>query len=191
MFIYLLLDYGTNVANGRKTPRTLPPFDEEALRRTALRYVERFATTRGKLTAYLGRKLRERGWAGATDAEDALVALVEDCADKGYVNDALWAESRARSLVSRGFGARRIGGDLRAAGIDEDLRTLNLPDDDDAFAAAESFARRRRIGPFAQSSADERVRRKSLAAMLRAGHSWELARAFVEAQPGEVPERHR
>ncbi|KTW08260.1 RecX family transcriptional regulator, partial [Sphingomonas sanguinis] len=34
------------------------------LERLALRYVERFATTEGKLVDYLTRKLRERGWAG-------------------------------------------------------------------------------------------------------------------------------
>lgn len=187
---HLLPDYGTNVANSRKSPRTVPPLDDEALQRVALRYVERFATTRGKLAAYLARKLRERGWHGAGSAEDAVAQLVENCADKGYVNDELWAQSRSRSLSARGYGARRIGGDLRAAGIEEDLRKRSLPDADGAFDAAESFARKRRIGPFAINRMEDAARRKALAAMLRAGHSFELARAFVEAAPGEVPERH-
>ena len=37
--------------------------DGPALDRLALRYVEKFATSTGKLTQYLQRKLRERGWA--------------------------------------------------------------------------------------------------------------------------------
>ena len=46
---------------GKRPP---PPLDEDALRELALRHVARFATSRGKLLAYLNRKLRERGWAG-------------------------------------------------------------------------------------------------------------------------------
>ena len=45
----------------RQERRTLPPLDAAALERLALRYVERFATTRGKLTDYLRRKIREIG----------------------------------------------------------------------------------------------------------------------------------
>src|SRR5579864_698448 len=38
------------------------PLDRERLEEMALRYVGRFATTKAKLTAYLWRKVRERGW---------------------------------------------------------------------------------------------------------------------------------
>ena len=62
----------------------------------ALRYVERFATTRGKLAAYLSRKIRERGWAGEP-IDPAIVA--ERMATLGYVDDRLFAEARARSLA--------------------------------------------------------------------------------------------
>ena len=48
-----------------RTPRRAPPpLDAAALERLALRYVERFATSRGKLADYLARKVRERGWDG-------------------------------------------------------------------------------------------------------------------------------
>ena len=58
------------------------PLDAAALERLALRYVERFATTRGKLTAYLTRKIRERGWTG--EAADP-AALAEFVAHAGSV----------------------------------------------------------------------------------------------------------
>jgi regulatory protein len=49
--------------NSRHRPRrALPPLDQAALQELALRYVGKYATTRAKLRAYLGRKLRERGW---------------------------------------------------------------------------------------------------------------------------------
>ena len=51
----------TRTSRERRQP---PPLDAAALERLALRYVERFATTRGRLTDYLTRKIRERGWEG-------------------------------------------------------------------------------------------------------------------------------
>ena len=44
--------------------RATTPLDAAALDRIALRYVERFATTRARLADYLRRKIRERGWDG-------------------------------------------------------------------------------------------------------------------------------
>ncbi|WP_240500154.1 RecX family transcriptional regulator [Sphingomonas montana] len=55
-------------------------------------------------------------------------------------------------------------------------------------AAALAFARRKRIGPFATGPTDPDVRRKALAAMMRAGHDYGLARRMIDCAPGEVPE---
>jgi regulatory protein len=56
------------------------------------------------------------------------------------------------------------------------------PDAASALAAAITFARRRRLGPFARVAADDAAsRRKQLAAMLRAGHDMVLARAVLGA----------
>ena len=57
-----------------------------------------------------------------------------------------------------------------------------------AWEAALHFARRRRIGPFAAAEVDRPAREKALAAMLRAGHPLQIARALVAARPGEVPQ---
>ena len=72
--------------------------------RLALRYVERFATTRGKLSDYLTRKIRERGWAGERPADP--VAVAQRMADLGYVNDRLYAEAKAGAMTRRGLGAK-------------------------------------------------------------------------------------
>src|SRR3546814_14114701 len=93
--------------------RSLKPLDAAALDRLALRYVERFATTRAKLAAYLARKIRERGWAGAR-VEPAEVASRR--AALGYVDDRAFAEARAHSMTRRGLGGRRVAGAARVAG---------------------------------------------------------------------------
>ncbi len=166
---------------GHPERRERPPLDAAALERIALRYVERFATTRHKLGDYLRRKLRERGTIEGFDPA-VLDILVEKLASLGYVDDAAWAGSKAGSLTRRGFGPRRVGDALRAAGIDADLAREVAPDEDEALAAARTYARKKKIGEFGKGEADRDTKRKQLAAMIRAGHAFEIARRLVEQQ---------
>jgi len=178
-------DYGTKraVMSRSRTKRAVPPLNPEQLHELALRYVGKYATTRSKLGTYLRRKIRERGWNG-TD-EPAVDALVERMARSGLVDDATYALSKARSLSDRGYGMSRVGLALRASGVDEEdgaeARELAA---DRAADAALRFARRKRIGPFASERPDPKGREKSLAAMVRAGHGFELARRVVDWEPG-------
>jgi regulatory protein len=151
--------------------------DQDGLLRLALHYVGRYATTEAKLGDYLRRKVRERGWDG--EAAPDFDGVVARCAASGYVDDASFATMRAGALGRRGYGARRIGQALQQAGIARALADSNLPDEEAAMAAAEIYARRKRIGPFALTLPDESLRRRHLSAMLRAGHSFALARKFA------------
>ncbi len=163
----------------RSERRPPPPLDAAALDRLALRYVERFATTRGKLADYLHRKIRERGWDG--DPADPHT-LAQRMADLGYVDDRLYAESKAAAMGRKGLGARRVTMALRQAHIDaSDAERLAPAIRDQAHAAALTFARRKRIGPFGAAGADRAVQERQLAAMVRAGHDFRLARRIVTA----------
>lgn len=163
------------------------PLDEERLRELAIRYVGRYATTRRKLKTYLVRKIRERGWGGAEAAD--IEKLVENFSQLGYVDDALYARSKAASLTDRGYGKRRVTQALYEAGIEEgdDREALELSEER-KWEAASKYARKKRIGPFAQEQADDDKRRKQLAAFLRAGHDYTVASKFVFAEPGAVPQ---
>jgi len=163
------------------------PLDAKALEQAALSYAGRYATTRAKLAAYLERKLRERGWEGA--GAPPVGHLVERMAGLGYVDDRAFASARAAALSRRGYGERRIGAALRGAGIaEEDAVEAREIASAAAWDAALRFAQRRRIGPFAGGETDRPAREKALASMLRAGHPMQIARRFVAARPGEIPE---
>ena len=169
----------------RRRPR--PPLDRPKLDELALRYVARFATSRAKLRTYLGRKIRERGWDG--EAEPPIDAIAARLCELGYVDDKAYASSLARSLGSRGYGQRRVAGALSAAGIGE-------ADSADALQGAEQrsveavlrFAKKRRIGPFAIRESDRALREKWIATMIRAGHSFDLARRIADSPLGVIPE---
>jgi regulatory protein len=160
-------------------PRGRKPLDSARLDELALSYVGRFATTRAKLVAYLTRKLRERGWEDAAEPQPA--AIAERFVELGYIDDAAWARGRSDGLLRRGYGPRRVAQALGAAGIDEAVRGSVRPEEAAARGAAIAFARRRGLGPFGPDRPDRDRRQKQLAAMVRAGHGFETARALVDA----------
>ena len=166
--------------NGRK-PR--PPLDSGTLSDLALTYVWRFATTRAKLVSYLTRKIRERGWSEERPAD--VEAIVERLAGLGYVDDAAFALSKSRALTARGFGSRRVRQSLRAAGVgEEDSHAARQHAESEAVDSALQFARRRRLGPFGDGNRDRAGLERALAAMVRAGHAFELSKAIVSLDPG-------
>ncbi len=164
---------------GRAPP---PALDRERLERIALRYVERYATTRAKLRTYLIRKLRKRGWEG--EASPDVEGLVERLSELRYVDDEAFATARTASLTRRGYGPRRIDAALRAAGVADQTVPVET---EERWAAALTFARRKKIGPFALAEVDRPAREKAFGALLRAGHEPAVARRIVQASPGEIP----
>ncbi len=169
-------------------PRTQTrPLDRAALERLALRYVERYATTRARLAVYLVRKLRERGWSEDEPADPQ--ALAERLAGLGYIDDRGFAEARAAAMGRRGLGARRVTQALRFAGIrDEDAQAVAPAIAAEATASALAFARRRRIGPYAREASDRPGRERQVAAMVRAGHAPSLAWTIARMAPGDDAE---
>lgn len=170
--------------SARREKRPPKPLDRQRLDDLALFYVGRFATTRAKLTDYLRRKLRERGWAGETPPD--VDGLVERLAEHRYIDDAAWAEAKARSMGRRGLGGRRVRVALVMAGVAEpDREGGDAVAADERVESAWRFAQRKRLGPFAPAPVTDRaLLQKAFAAFLRAGHDSDLTRRILELPPG-------
>lgn len=194
---------GAERGSGRRLAR---PLDARRLEELALAYVARFATSAGKLSAYLRRKLREHEWEGEQDGAGVAEAVVARMVSAGYVDDAAFAKARSENLQRRGLGKRRIVQALGEAGIAGETAREVLPDESAARRAALALARKRGFGPFAKTFAKTfdagsgrdvqfdpaaaRARReKQLAAMLRAGHTLDSARELVNAISVEAAEQ--
>ena len=158
--------------------------DQKSLQELALRYVSRYATTRSKLTRYLHRKLREKGWDGQGKPE--ITPMVERFVDLGYIDDAQYAKNRAMTLTNKGYGKRRVSEALYQAGIaDDDGQGAMELSDEKKWDAARTFARKKKIGPFAAEQQPRDKCNKQMQAFIRAGHSYDTASRFVFARPGE------
>lgn len=191
-------------APDRRAPRPAgrPP-DAARLREAALAHLARFAATEVALRRVLERRVDR--WARAAEAEGqdretiaaaaaaaraAAAEVARAMVAAGAVDDAAFAESRARRLARAGRSRRAIAAHLAAKGIAAETAGATLPDDPEAeLAAALAFCRRRRIGPFARATEDAEARRRALAAMARGGFAQGLARRALAMEPDEAEER--
>ncbi len=167
--------------------RVPKPLDKAGLEELALAYVARFATSSRKLEDYLKRKLRERGWDG--DDQPPVAATVMRYVDLGYVDDAAYARAKSGGLLRRGYGPRRVAQALGAAGIAENIREDLKAGEGAQRGAALTLARKRRFGPFAAEPVEREKREKQIAAMLRAGHGFDIVRAVMNAESVGEAER--
>lgn len=170
----------------RGSARTARPLDAARLRELALAYVARFATSQARLEAYLARKLRERGW--DDPAAPDVAGIAQAMVDAGYVDDRAFAAAKSGSLLRRGYGQRRVGQALAAAGIDAETQGEVRAGEGEARRAALAMARKRRFGPFGPAAADRAMREKQVAAMLRAGHPLDSSRELIDAPSVEAAE---
>lgn len=163
----------------RRERKPKKPLTPDSLNWFALRYVERYATTREKLRKYLNNKLYERGWGG--EGQAPIDALVDRFTELRYVDDRGYGETKAKSLERRGYGLRRVDQALMAAGIDSEMRE-DIRGEVDEGEAALAYARRKRIGPFAAEKPSPELKQKQFAAMVRAGHSFDRVKAILGAE---------
>jgi regulatory protein len=145
-----------------------------------------------------------------TDREEgakAVDALVARFLSAGLLDDRAYAEARTASLHRQGKGVRAIRQALAQKGVSPDDAAAALdaltaeigPTDPEAagiglreadFAAAVTYARRRRLGPY-RSAARADNRERDLAALGRQGFGYDTARRVIEAEDVETLEAER
>jgi regulatory protein len=170
----------------RKPPRAITA---DYLDKAALFYLERYASSAENLARVLMRRVEKAARAGISDREEgrALVAaLVERCRASGLLDDRTYAEGRAKTLLRQGRPRAAIRRRLAAKGVGADaidaaIGSLVEESVDPDLSAAIAFARRRRVGPYRLKDRAN-FRDRDLAALGRAGFSYDLARKVVAAE---------
>ena len=164
---------------------TLKPPTQERLMASALSYLDRYGTTSANLRMVLQRKTSRVCAALDLDAADydAMIdAVVARCVTSGLLDDARYAESKIASERGKGRSSRRISAVLAAKGVPAGIAAQQIADSDvDDLSAAKILARKKRLGPWRKVPADPTRRNKEMAALCRAGFSYEIARRIVDA----------
>jgi regulatory protein len=162
------------------------------LERAALAYLARFASGRENLCRVLRAKARRRAHRAGLDwtpelageVEAWIAALAARLAAQGLVDDRAYASGRVRSLRARGTSERSIRARLAAKGLDRatiDDALGGEAREAQELAAAVRHARRRRLGPWRDPDRRAAAQARDLAAMVRAGFAFPIARRVIAA----------
>ncbi len=122
-----------------------------------------------------------------------ITQIVEKYKKAGILSDAAYAEMKVDSLRRRGLSRSAIEKKLGMKGVSHTLVSTALKEnaaeatpEEAELKAARAFAKRKRLGPYRKGLPDQDQRRKDLAALSRAGFSYDIARRVMDsAQEGE------
>lgn len=174
----------------RRAPR---PMTRPRLERIALHHIERFPSSAENLRRVLERRAarsREVHAGDPTEHSEWISAVVTRLIELGLLDDRAYAAAVARRLRTRGSSRRLIAARLAEKGVSDEIRRDVLDADaDDPLAerrAAATYARRRGLGPHRPDPTVRRERRqRDLAALARAGFTYDVARQVLDRDPTE------
>jgi len=195
------------------------PLTERRIRNIAEHYVASRECSQEMLRAVLLRRQMLRGREISCDTAqsemEAALPLIEAeiarLVSAGLVDDARFAEARARTGLLRGRGMRKVLSDLAAKGVEKSVAadalreasrevtgTLGRPEVDDVevartaeWEAAETYARKKRFGPYRTCAAPSdtgqsaRLWRKEASSMARQGFGLDVIRHIIDRDPCE------
>jgi len=177
---------------GRKGPAKI---SARYLQWVTTQYLGRYSSSEANLRRLLNQRVYrsarhhdvdEEPWKKLVDAEIGRLIRV------GHLDDARYAYEKARSLHRRGNSGRAIRSKLAAKGvptvrIDEALNQLGQDGPDLEIEAALTFARKRRLGPWARERTDDwEQRKKDMGRFARAGFSFDIAARVLDAEDEEA-----
>ncbi len=174
-----------------KTKKLPKKATKSHLENAALYYVERFSSTADSLRNVLTRRVHRSAHYHHTEIPQGLdwvAEIVERFQAAGLIDDASFAQARARTLHQRGNSAKVITLKLRAKGVSGELIEAALQkleaDCDDGTSrehqGAIRLARRRGLGPYGDLEKRQQNRDKHMAALARAGYSYDIARQVID-----------
>lgn len=181
--------------DGRK-PRGPRKVTARRLENIALHYLQRFATSAENLRRVLMRRVDRSAYHHDTDRDEG-AAWVDDLVARylksGLLDDHAYAEGRTTALLRRGVAPRTIRQRLHEKGVDPEaidaaLRAAAEENPDLDLVAAIRLARRRRLGPYRLGDDRGERRDKDLAALARAGFTYDTALAVIDAETPEALE---
>lgn len=187
--------------SGPRQKRVPRKIDARYLENAALYYLQRYASSSQNLRNILARKI-QRSCAHHGQSPDDFLPLLDQMIARyqqaGLLNDEIYAQARVSSLRRQGLSRQAIGQKLAQKGlspadiaaalrhVDASAADIAGDDHDDThareLAAARIMAKRKRIGPWRRKPlADPKDAQKEMAALARAGFSYDICRRALEA----------
>ena len=157
----------------------------QRLKNIALYYLKRFESSVANLRSVLQRRVNDYAYQNKEfdrgEAYQWIEDILADFQRYGYLNDSRYAEIKIKDYMSAGKSVRYIKGKMREKGIDEEILSALLEDQEyDEFEAALKLAKKKHIGPFRKDEeARFENRQKDMGTLVRAGFSYDVVQRVV------------
>jgi len=169
----------------QKKVKVLRKITPQRLKNIALYYLKRFESSVANLRSVLQRRVNDYAYQNKEfdrgEAYQWIEDILADFQRYGYLNDSRYAEIKIKDYMSAGKSVRYIKGKMREKGIDEEILSALLEDQEyDEFEAALKLAKKKHIGPFRKDEeARFENRQKDMGTLVRAGFSYDVVRRVV------------
>lgn len=169
----------------QKKVKILRKITPQRLKNIALYYLKRFESSVANLRSVLQRRVNDYAYQNKEfdrgEAYQWIEDILADFQRYGYLNDSRYAEIKIKDYMSAGKSVRYIKGKMREKGIDEEILSALLEDQEyDEFEAALKLAKKKHIGPFRKDEeARFENRQKDMGTLVRAGFSYDVVQRVV------------
>jgi regulatory protein len=168
----------------RRRERKVPKKPSETgLFNAAVYYLQRYAASVAMLRRFLERRVKRAERAHATTWPEAAAwteRAIARLTAAGALDDTRLAEAKTASLRRAGKSTRMISLKLRQKGFAPALISQSAGDGKAAdVEAIETFARKKKLGRYRPEAQRKEKRQKDLAALMRAGYAYGLAKTLL------------
>ena len=158
---------------------------EQRLLNITLFYLSRYESSTEKVRAMLKRRLKHmemRGEEVPPEAARWIESVLKKVQDYAYVDDTRYAKNQVRNLVNQGRSERFICAKMAGAGIKpETVKEILNAMESTEEERARCFVRKKKLGPWRSETVRDQYREKDMAALARAGFSYEVAQDVLRS----------
>ncbi len=162
------------------------------LKDLAYGYLEKYSPSKQQLKIYLLKKylIKIKGTKSKKEVSLIIDEILKNLESNKLLNDELYADSKARMFLRRGYSLNKINQSLRQKGIESEhiKKSINKIKEDKIepdFVSALKLCKRRRIGALRPEANREIFYKKDMGILARGGFSFELSKRVLDIETKE------
>ena len=162
------------------------------LKDLAYSYLEKYSPSKQQLKVYLLKKYltKIKGTKSKKEVTSIIDQIISNLEKNKFLNDEMYADSKARMFLRRGYSLNKINQSLRNKGIQDEyvkksIDKIKENEIEPDFVSALKLCKRRRIGPLRPESNRELFYKKDMGILARGGFSFELSKRVLNLDSEE------
>ena len=162
------------------------------LKDLAYSYLEKYSPSKQQLKVYLLKKYltKIKGTKSKKEVTSIIDEIISKLEKNKFLNDEMYADSKARMFLRRGYSLNKINQSLRNKGIQDEyvkksIKKIKENEIEPDFVSALKLCKRRRIGPLRPESNRELFYKKDMGILARGGFSFDLSKRVLELKKDE------